>query len=35
VTGFLVEAAGLDGAIDITSSGGWRAFLAERAQTMR
>jgi allophanate hydrolase len=35
VTGFLVEAAGLDGAIDITSSGGWRAFLAERAKTMR
>jgi allophanate hydrolase len=28
VTGFLAEAAGLDGARDITDHGGWRAFLA-------
>jgi allophanate hydrolase len=28
VTGFLVEAAGLDGATDITSYGGWRAYLS-------
>jgi allophanate hydrolase len=28
VTGFLAEAAGLDGARDITDFGGWRAFLA-------
>jgi allophanate hydrolase len=30
VTGFLVEAAGLEGAKDITDHGGWRAFLAGR-----
>jgi allophanate hydrolase len=29
--GFLVEAAGLAGAEDITQFGGWRAFLAGRA----
>jgi allophanate hydrolase len=28
VTGFLVEAAGLDGAREITDFGGWRAYLA-------
>ncbi|GAN78518.1 glutamyl-tRNA(Gln) amidotransferase subunit A [Acidisphaera rubrifaciens HS-AP3] len=26
--GFLAEAAGVDGAPDITSLGGWRAYLA-------
>ncbi len=30
VTGFLVEAAGLDGATDITAHGGWRAYLSGR-----
>jgi allophanate hydrolase len=30
VTGFLVEAAGIDGAQDITDHGGWRAYLAAR-----
>ncbi len=29
VTGFLCEAAGLEGARDITALGGWRAYLAE------
>ncbi|MGH1587902.1 allophanate hydrolase [Methylobacterium phyllosphaerae] len=29
--GFLVEAAGLEGAADITRYGGWRAYLAGRA----
>ena len=29
VTGFLVEPAGLDGAVDISASGGWRAWLAQ------
>ncbi|WP_457107996.1 allophanate hydrolase [Methylobacterium sp. P5_C11] len=29
--GFLVEAAGLEGAADITPFGGWRAYLAGRA----
>ncbi len=29
--GFLVEAAGLEGAADITRFGGWRAYLAGRA----
>jgi allophanate hydrolase len=29
VTGFLAETAGLDGATDITASGGWRAWLAQ------
>ncbi len=28
VLGFLCEQAGLDGAVDITAHGGWRAFLA-------
>jgi allophanate hydrolase len=28
--GFLVEAAGLDGAADITQCGGWRGYLADR-----
>lgn len=28
VKGFLVEAAGLEGALDITHHGGWRAYLA-------
>jgi allophanate hydrolase len=32
VTGFLVEAAGLDGAEEITAHGGWRAFLADRTE---
>jgi allophanate hydrolase len=31
VKGFLVEAAGLDGARDITAFGGWRAYMAEAA----
>jgi allophanate hydrolase len=30
VTGFLVEAAAVDGAEDVTGFGGWRAFLAAR-----
>jgi allophanate hydrolase len=30
VTGFLSEAAGLEGARDITAFGGWRAFLAAK-----
>jgi allophanate hydrolase len=29
VKGFLVEAAALDGALDISSFGGWRAYIAE------
>ncbi|WP_421725021.1 allophanate hydrolase [Bauldia sp.] len=29
--GFLVEPAGLDGAIDISDHGGWRAYVAEKA----
>jgi allophanate hydrolase len=29
VKGFLVEAAALDGALDISSFGGWRAYMAE------
>jgi allophanate hydrolase len=29
VKGFIVEAAALDGALDISSFGGWRAYLAE------
>ena len=28
VNGFICEAAGLEGAIDITDFGGWRAYLA-------
>jgi allophanate hydrolase len=32
VTGFLVEAAGLEGATDITAHGGWRAYLSGTAQ---
>jgi allophanate hydrolase len=31
VQGFLVEAAGLDGARDISAFGGWRAYMAEAA----
>jgi allophanate hydrolase len=31
VKGFLVEAAGLDGARDISAFGGWRAYMAEAA----
>ena len=31
VTGFLVEAAGLDGADDISAHGGWRAWLTRTA----
>jgi len=31
VQGFLCEAAGLDGALDITHFGGWRDYLAHRA----
>jgi allophanate hydrolase len=30
VHGFLVESAALEGARDISSFGGWRAFLAQR-----
>jgi allophanate hydrolase len=29
--GFLVESAGLSGASDITSHGGWRSYLARKA----
>jgi allophanate hydrolase len=29
--GFLVEAAGIEGATDITESGGWRGYLAKRS----
>lgn len=31
VNGFVCEAAGVDGATDITACGGWRAWLASRA----
>ncbi len=31
VKGFIVEAAGVDGARDISSFGGWRAYMAEAA----
>jgi allophanate hydrolase len=31
VKGFIVEAAALDGARDISSFGGWRAYMAEAA----
>ena len=31
VKGFIVEAAGIDGARDISSFGGWRAYMAEAA----
>lgn len=31
VSGFLCEAAALDGAVDITSFGGWRAYIASKA----
>jgi allophanate hydrolase len=31
VKGFLVEAAGVEGARDISAYGGWRAFMAEKA----
>jgi allophanate hydrolase len=31
VKGFIVEAAGVEGARDISSFGGWRAFMAEKA----
>ena len=31
VKGFIVEPAALDGARDISSFGGWRAFMAEKA----
>ena len=31
VKGFLVEPAAVDGARDISSFGGWRAFMAEKA----
>jgi allophanate hydrolase len=31
VKGFLVESAALDGARDISSFGGWRAYMAEAA----
>ena len=33
VQGFLVEAAAVDGARDISRFGGWRAFMAEAAET--
>ena len=32
VKGFLCEESGLQGAEDITALGGWRAFLAQRAE---
>jgi allophanate hydrolase len=32
VTGFLCEAAALDGAVDITSFGGWRAYIASKVK---
>ncbi len=31
VKGFIVEAAGVEGARDISSFGGWRAYVAEKA----
>ena len=31
--GFIVEPAAIHGASDISSYGGWRAFMAERAKT--
>jgi allophanate hydrolase len=31
VKGFLVEAAALDSARDISAFGGWRAYMAEKA----
>jgi allophanate hydrolase len=31
VKGFIVEAAGLEDARDISSFGGWRAYMAEAA----
>ncbi|WP_075215539.1 allophanate hydrolase [Mongoliimonas terrestris] len=31
VKGFICEAAGLDGALDITHHGGWRAYMAAKA----
>jgi allophanate hydrolase len=31
VKGFIVEAAGVEGARDISSFGGWRAYMAEKA----
>jgi allophanate hydrolase len=31
VKGFIVEAAALDGARDISAFGGWRAYMAETA----
>ena len=33
VKGFLVEAAAIDGARDITHFGGWRAFIAAQAKS--
>jgi allophanate hydrolase len=32
VKGFVCDPAGLDGALDITAHGGWRAYLAQEAQ---
>ncbi len=32
VTGFLAEAAGVDGAVDITATGGWRAWLSQQSR---
>jgi allophanate hydrolase len=32
VKGFIVEAAGLDGARDISAFGGWRAYMAEKTR---
>jgi allophanate hydrolase len=32
VKGFIVEAAGVEGARDISSFGGWRAYMAEKAK---
>jgi allophanate hydrolase len=31
VKGFIVETAGIEGARDISSFGGWRAFMAQKA----
>jgi len=33
VKGFVCDPAGLDGALDITAHGGWRAYLSEEAHT--
>lgn len=35
VKGFLCEESGLDGAVDITDFGGWRAFMASKAERVQ